>query len=64
MSRRPGESKPGLGANIIQALAKQLAAHISVLDGLPGTVVVLEHKQQAAGEACGARPPQPSRVAP
>lgn len=46
MPAQPDAAKPGLGTNIVQALAKQLDARISVLDGTPGTAVLLEHAQQ------------------
>ncbi len=43
MPALPGAAKPGLGTNIIQALAKQLDARLSVVEGTPGTAVLLEH---------------------
>lgn len=43
MPTQPGEAKAGLGTNIVQALAKQLDASISVLATRPGTRVLLEH---------------------
>jgi PAS domain S-box-containing protein len=43
MPAQPDTAKPGLGTNIVQALAKQLDARISILDGAPGTAVLLEH---------------------
>ncbi len=49
MPMGPDEAKPGLGTNIVQALAKQLDADISVLDAMPGTAVVLAHAQRSAG---------------
>ena len=41
----PVESKlkAGLGSSIVQALAKQLGAEISVTDALPGTKVSITH---------------------
>ncbi|RYE03931.1 MAG: PAS domain-containing protein [Sphingomonadales bacterium] len=43
ISQQPGVAKGGLGTNIIQALAKQLNAKITVVDSVPGTLVLLEH---------------------
>lgn len=37
------DSKPGLGTSIVEALAKQLGAVITVTDSRPGTHVALEH---------------------
>ncbi len=41
-------AKPGLGTNIVQALAKQLEAHITIFDAAPGTAVLLEHGKTEA----------------
>ncbi|WP_262408646.1 sensor histidine kinase [Sphingomonas sp. JC676] len=60
MPTEPQLAKPGLGTSIIQALADQLGAHITVLDGMPGTVILLEHAQPASaatGNASHAAPP-------
>ena len=55
MPALPGVAKPGLGTNIVQALAKQLDARITVLDGTPGTAILLEHGLSAGGsEPAGA----------
>ena len=43
-------SKPGLGTNIVQALAKQLKAHIQVTSNAPGTRVSIIHAHLAAVE--------------
>jgi PAS domain S-box-containing protein len=56
MPTQPGVAKPGLGTNIVQALAKQLDARITVLDGTPGTSVMLEHAQSGRTEAVGSGP--------
>jgi two-component sensor histidine kinase len=45
------ESKPGLGTSIVEALARQLSAEISVSDGKPGTHVRVGHEDLADGEA-------------
>ena len=37
------EATPGLGTSIVQALAHQLEAEVTVVDGDPGTVVSLDH---------------------
>ena len=44
-------AKPGLGTNIVQALAMQLDARISVLNSMPGTAVLLEHTRPPVGNA-------------
>ncbi len=50
-------AKPGLGTNIVQALAAQLEATIKVSDAHPGTVVAISHTQIAAVQgAAGATP--------
>jgi two-component sensor histidine kinase len=43
MPSDPEDSKPGLGTNIVQALAKQLDAHIQVAGATPGTRVSIVH---------------------
>ena len=40
--------KPGLGTNIVQALAKQLHANITVAGANPGTTVSISHAHIAA----------------
>jgi len=47
MPTDPASVKPGLGTNIVQALAKQLAAHIQVTANAPGTKVSIVHTQLA-----------------
>lgn len=39
MAEDPEDSKPGLGTSIVEALARQLNAEISITDGNPGTHV-------------------------
>lgn len=56
MPKHPGKAKPGLGTNIVQALAKQLDARITMLDAAPGTAILLEHAQSDRGEAVGSGP--------
>lgn len=51
MPRDPADARPGLGTNIIQALAKQLDARVSVRDGKPGTAILLEHEHAGRGDA-------------
>jgi two-component sensor histidine kinase len=43
MPKDPEQAKPGLGSSIVEALAKQLGAHIVVADTKPGTTVSLVH---------------------
>lgn len=40
---KPADAEPGLGSGIIDALAKQLHAHIEVQGAHPGTRVILRH---------------------
>jgi two-component sensor histidine kinase len=56
MPEQPGDAKPGLGTNIVQALAKQLDARITLLDAKPGTAILLEHSQPDRGEAIDSGP--------
>ncbi|MFN3473430.1 MAG: sensor histidine kinase [Blastomonas sp.] len=46
MAGHPEDAQAGLGTRIIQALAKQLGAEISVEDAAPGTRVSLIHTEQ------------------
>ena len=50
MSPDSDAAKAGLGTNIVQALAKQLQAEISVVDQKPGTAVSLEHVASRMGK--------------
>ena len=43
MPAEPASAKAGLGTSIVQALAKQLGAHVSVADANPGTKVSVTH---------------------
>ena len=55
MPENSANAKPGLGTNIVQALAKQLKAKIKVADAGPGTSVQIAHTQiTAVGEDAGA----------
>jgi two-component sensor histidine kinase len=40
--------KPGLGTGIVDALAKQLDASVTISDTSPGTRVVIVHRQMSA----------------
>jgi two-component sensor histidine kinase len=42
-----GSGKPGLGTNIVEALAKRLDAEVQVADTGPGTAVSIVHAQPA-----------------
>jgi two-component sensor histidine kinase len=53
MPTKPGLAKPGLGTNIVQALAKQLDARITISDRKPGTAILLEHTQPVDGKTIG-----------
>jgi two-component sensor histidine kinase len=48
MPENSENAKPGLGTGIVQALARQLLAHIKVTDAKPGTAVSITHTQIAA----------------
>ncbi len=53
----PGTVKPGLGTGIVDALAKQMAATVTVTDTHPGTRVALTHVVDAvAGREAPTRP--------
>lgn len=43
MPAKPESAKPGLGASIIEALAKQLSADVQIDDAHPGTCVCIVH---------------------
>ena len=49
MSADAAIAKPGLGTSLVEALANQLQAVITVADSNPGTAVSLAHMQIAAG---------------
>jgi PAS domain S-box-containing protein len=53
MPARPG-AKPGLGTNIVQALAAQLDARVSIVAGMPGTAIRLEHGRSSTVVPIGA----------
>ena len=53
MIKNSKAAKAGLGTRIVQALAKQLGADISVEDCEPGTRVSLTHSAQIAGQEAG-----------
>ena len=53
MIKNSKAAKAGLGTRIVQALAKQLGADISVEGCEPGTRVSLTHSAQIAGQAAG-----------
>jgi two-component sensor histidine kinase len=48
MPKRAGDAKAGLGTSIVQALARQLQASITVTDANPGTSVSIIHTPIAA----------------
>jgi two-component sensor histidine kinase len=57
MPKDVANAKPGLGTNIVQALAAQLQAAIKISEAHPGTVVAIAHTQIAAVQsAAGAIP--------
>jgi two-component sensor histidine kinase len=43
MPKDPEDRKPGLGTGIVEALASQLGAIVSVTDEAPGTKVTIVH---------------------
>jgi two-component system, sensor histidine kinase PdtaS len=56
-SAGPKAAKAGLGTNIVQALAMQLAAKVNVAPANPGTKVSIEHTYVPVlvGQAAGSR---------
>lgn len=53
MPTEPNSGKPGLGTNIVEALAKRLEAEVEVSDAHPGTLVSIVHAEppsDAAGQ--------------
>jgi two-component sensor histidine kinase len=54
MPDKAANVKPGLGTNIVQALTKQLQAHIKVTDTHPGTLVTIAHTHLAVVQAADA----------
>ncbi len=51
MPKDAASATPGLGTSIVEALAKQLNAHVQVVGGHPGTTVSVVHSQISAVEA-------------
>lgn len=51
MLTEPYSGKPGLGTNIVEALAKRLEAEVEVSDAHPGTVVSISHAELATDGA-------------
>lgn len=51
MNQGPGKAEPGLGSNIVEALANQLRAVVEVADTAPGTRVSVVHLQTADSDA-------------
>jgi two-component sensor histidine kinase len=47
MPTEPYSGKPGLGTNIVEALAKRLEAEVEISDAHPGTVVSIVHVEPA-----------------
>lgn len=60
MTQQPGPATAGLGTNIVQALAKQMDASVTVTDAAPGTRVTLEHHVTAAQSEDAAPTPAPA----
>jgi two-component sensor histidine kinase len=48
MARNRADAQPGLGTSIVEALARQLSADVSVEDNHPGTTVSISHPLRAA----------------
>lgn len=46
MPAEPGKAVSGLGTSIVQALAKQLGARITVGDAMPGTAISVRHRAE------------------
>ena len=50
MPADPAEAKPGLGTSIVEALARQLQAHVQVANAHPGAAVSIVHNPISAVE--------------
>ena len=50
MPTGPDKAKPGLGTGIVEALARQMAGVIHIVDANPGTAVTLVHEEAAGGD--------------
>jgi two-component sensor histidine kinase len=48
MPAEPQQAKAGLGTSIVEALARQLNAHVSVAAAKPGTTVSVAHNRISA----------------
>jgi two-component sensor histidine kinase len=48
MGAKSEPSKPGLGTSIVEAIAQQLHATVTITNGNPGAVVSIEHREVAA----------------
>ena len=46
MAKGPVPAKSGLGSSIVEALAKQLHAKVTVSDGDPGTIITIVHRSE------------------
>lgn len=57
-----GDAKAGLGTRIVQALAKQLGAEITVADTAPGTRVSLAHTKAIARQVAANDPAEEAAV--
>ncbi|HEV2555105.1 MAG TPA: histidine kinase dimerization/phosphoacceptor domain -containing protein [Bosea sp. (in: a-proteobacteria)] len=57
MPKEAEDAKAGLGTSIVKALAAQLGAEITVIEGKPGTIVTLA--SLAADDASGPSTPEP-----
>jgi two-component sensor histidine kinase len=47
MPANADDAKPGLGTGIVEALANQLEAGITVANAMPGTRVSITHRDEA-----------------
>jgi two-component sensor histidine kinase len=56
MPKDAASSKPGLGTNIVQALAGQLQATIKISEAHPGTTVSVAHTQISAVQSAANTP--------
>ncbi len=56
MVKRPATAKGGLGTSIVEALAKQLDAKVTVSAANPGTVIAIAHGSGRAAAGALIRP--------
>jgi two-component sensor histidine kinase len=49
MAKGPTPAKTGLGTSIVEALAKQLGAKVTIASADPGTIISISHEAEQTG---------------